>query len=120
MSAPGGWFVLVEETGSVESAFVVSKTIPVDGGAEEAWDAALEFARSHERFPGSRTDCTREVYRLSGRVLAVVLRSDSGYVRESFRVSVAELAEIHEPSAPQEGEESGNRRRLLWPRSRTC
>ncbi|WP_192582562.1 hypothetical protein [Streptomyces triticiradicis] len=45
------------------------------------------------------------------------------YIRESFRVSVAELAElaeIHELSAPREGEEPGNRRRRLWPRSRTC
>ncbi|WP_327187434.1 hypothetical protein [Streptomyces sp. NBC_01334] len=118
MSASKEWFVLIEETDSIESEFVVSKTIPIDGGAEEAWDAALQAARTHERVPGSRTACAREIYRTPERVLRVVLRSEYGDIRESFRVSVAELVEVHEPPAPQESEESADRKGRLWRRSR--
>ncbi|MER6952919.1 hypothetical protein [Streptomyces sp. NPDC000618] len=119
MSTPGNWFVLVEETGSVESEFVVAKTIPVDGGPEEAWEAALEVARTHERFPGTRADCAREIYRLSERSIRVVLRAGYGYIPESFRVTVAELLEAHEPLAPQQDEAPADKGGRRWPRRRS-
>ncbi|MER5689568.1 hypothetical protein [Streptomyces sp. NPDC002205] len=121
MSGSGGWFVVIEEIGR---EFGAVKTVPVEGGAEEAWDAALEVARSHQH--SSRPDATREIYRLSERELMVALREIQNpewpfpvsIIVESFRVSVAELAEVHEPPEPQEIEEPADQKRRLWRRSR--
>ncbi|MFD7939890.1 hypothetical protein ACFV4T_36140 [Streptomyces sp. NPDC059755] len=119
MSTPGNWFVLIEETDTVENEFVVAKTIPVDGGPEKAWEAALDMARTHERFPGSRADCVREIYRLSERSIRVVLRKEHGRIPESFRVTVAELLEAHEPLAPRQDEDPAGKEARRWPRRRS-
>lgn len=121
MSAPGSWFVLIEETGDIEREFVVSEAIPVTGGAAEAWAMALDVARSHQRFPNSpRKECSREIYRLSETMLIVALRNEKyRWIDESFRVSTVQLIEVHEAVAPQQDQESSDGKARGWRRRRT-
>jgi hypothetical protein len=98
MDGRDAWYVVLEQA---ESRYDVQY---VEGGEEEARNAALQLARTHG---APFWTAVREIHQLGDDAWFVAARGEDGLVMgwKSFRVSVSRLVEVMEPEPVEEAPE---------------